>query len=231
MNPTEEDPMTTLQTSEATSARTRTDRIRSALVSGVLALGAVAVAVIVLWQPWGERDHLSYADIAPHRDAAWLGSLIDGLAIAAIGVALGIVACRLAPGRGAAWATVGAVLTGFGGVAFCAGMVSFGSLAWYATDPAAVPPDAGNALLTYAVDHPGHLLGTQMAGFLLYTVGALVLMVALWRARAVPRWLPVAYLVLTLGVFATGGVVLNLVQAAQTLLLIPVAAYALRAAR
>jgi hypothetical protein len=221
--------MTTLQISDTTSAPARAERARTVLVRGVLALGAVASAVIVLWQPWGERNHLSYADIAPHRDAAWLGTMIDGLAIAAIGVALGIVVCGLAPRRGATWATVGAVLTGFGGVAFCAGMVSFGSLAWYATDPAAVPPDAGTALMTYVVDHPGHLLGAQMAGFLLYTVGALVLMVALWRARAVPRWLPVAYLVLTLGVFALDGVALNVVQAVQTLLLVPVAAYASRA--
>jgi hypothetical protein len=213
-----------------TTAAPAIERTRATLVSGVLALAAVAVAVIVLWQPWGERNHLSYADIAPHRDAAWLGTLIDGLAIAAIGVTLGIVACRMAPLRGAVWATAGAVLTGFGGVAFCAGMVSFGSLAWYATDPAAVPPDAGSALMTYVVDHPGHLLGAQMAGFLLYTVGALVLMVALWRARAVPRWLPVAYLVLTIGVFALDGVALNVVQAAQTLLLVPVAVFALRKA-
>jgi hypothetical protein len=206
-----------------------TARTRAAIVSAILAIGAAAIAVLVLWQPWGERDHLSYADIEPHRDAAWLGTLVDGLAFAAVGVALGIAVCRLVPAaRGAAVATVGAVLTGFGGVAFCAGIVSFGSLAWYATDPGAVPPDTGAALLTYVVDNPGHVMGAQMAGFLLYTLGSLLLMVALWRARAVPRWLPVAYLVLTVGVFAAGGVVLNVVQAVQTLLLLPVAFYAAR---
>lgn len=69
------------------------------------------------------------ADIAPHRDAAWLGAVIDGLGYAAVGIALGLAVCALAPARGSTWATVGAVVTGFGGVAFCAGMVSFGSLA------------------------------------------------------------------------------------------------------
>jgi hypothetical protein len=225
--------MSAITTSEtAVAVPSGTARTRAAIVSAILAIGAAAIAVLVLWQPWGERDHLSYADLEPHRDAAWLGTLVDGLAFAAVGVALGIAVCRLVPAaRGAAVATVGAMLTGFGGVAFCAGIVSFGSLAWYATDPAAVPPDAGAALMTYVVDNPGHVMGAQMAGFLLYTVGSLLLMVALWRARAVPRLLPVAYLVLTVGVFAVGGVALNVVQAAQTLLLVPVAFYGIRSAR
>src|SRR5262245_61016796 len=134
--------MSATLTPDTTSVPSGTARIRAATVSAILAVGAFTVAVLVLWQPWGERDHLSYADIEPHRDAAWLGTLLDGLALAAIGVAFGIAVCRLVPAaRGAAVATVGALLTGFGGVAFCAGMVSFGSLAWYATDPGAVPAD------------------------------------------------------------------------------------------
>src|SRR6185295_12000224 len=147
-------------------------------VSAVLALGAVAIAVIVLWQPWGERDALSYEDIAPHRDAAWLGTLVDGLAIAAVGVTLALAVCRLVRARGAALAT-------------------FGSLSWYATSPDAVPPDAGSAFMTYVNDNPGHVMLPQMIGFLLFTLGSLLLMGALWRSRSVPRWLPIAYLVLT----------------------------------
>jgi hypothetical protein len=211
-----------------TVAPSAADRIRAAIVSTVLALGAVTVAVIVLWQPWGERDALSYDDLAPHRDGAWLGSLVDGLAIAAIGVTLAIAVCRLAPKRGAALATIGGVLTGIGGIAFSVGMFAFGSLAWYATSPEAVQPEAGEALMAYVNDNPGHVLLPQMIGFLLFTVGSLLLMGALWRSRSVPRWLPVAYLVLTVGLFVLGGVVMNVVQAAQTLLLVPVAVYALR---
>jgi hypothetical protein len=205
-------------------------RARASVVSAVLALGALAVAVVVLWQPWGERDHLTYADIAPHRDAAWLGTVIDGLGFAAVGIALGLAVCLLAPGRGASWANIGAVLTGFGGVVFSAGMVAFGSFAWSVTNTDAVPANAGTALMKYTEANPGHVLGLQMAGFLLFTVGSLVLMVALWRSRSVPRWLPIGYLVLTVGVFALGGVALNVVQAIQMATLIVVAFYARRAA-
>jgi hypothetical protein len=205
-------------------------RARAAIVSVLLTLGAVVLAVLVLWQPWGERDQLGYADLAPHRDAAWLGATVDGLAFAAMCVALALAVCRLAPARGWVWASVGAVVTGIGGVAFAAGMAAFGSLAWYATSTEAISVQAGTALMTYVDDNPGHVLGLQMAGFLLATVGTLVLMVALWRARSVPRWLPIGYLVLTVGVFALSGVALNIVQAVQTLSLVVVAYFAWRAA-
>lgn len=212
------------------TASTAVSRARAAIVSAVLTLGAVAVAAVALWQPWGERDHFGYADLAPHRDAAWLGSVIDGLGFAALAITLGLAVCILAPARGSTWANIGAVVTGFGGVAFCAGMVSFGSFAWYATSTDAIPADSGTALITYTVNNPGHMMGLQMAGFLLVTLGSLVLMAALWRARSVPRWLPIGYLVLTVGLFALGGVALNIVQAIQTLSLVVIAFYALRAA-
>jgi hypothetical protein len=39
-------------------------RARSAIISAFLALGALAVAATVLWQPMGERNQIGYADIA-----------------------------------------------------------------------------------------------------------------------------------------------------------------------
>jgi hypothetical protein len=101
---------------------------------------------MVLWQPWGERNAISYADLAPNRDAGWLGGLLDGVAFGVVGVTLGLVVCVVAPARGAVWATAGAVLTGLGGVLFAAG------------------------------------IGPRATGFLLFTLGSLVLMVALWRS-------------------------------------------------
>lgn len=199
------------------SARIVAAPARPTLIAVILSLASLIVATIVLWQPWGERDSFGYADIAPHRDGAWLGALADGLAFAAAGITLGLAVCLLAPARGRVLAAIGTVGTALGGALFSAGMVGFGALAWYATNPAALSAEAGTTLLAQVKDNPGHLLVIQMAGFLLFTVGALVLMVALWRARSVPRWLPVAYLVLTIATFATGGVVLNVVEAVQAL--------------
>lgn len=199
------------------------DRSRIGIVATLLILGSLAAAVLVVWQPWGQRNALGYADIAPNRDAAWLGMLVDGLAIAVVGVTLGLAACRLTPRRGGVWASIGAVLAGLGGLAFCAGAFAFGSLAWYATATDALDVPAGTALMSYVETHSAHVYGVQGAGFLLLTLGSLLLMVGLWRAAAVPRWLPIAYAVLTVGLFVLTGAVLNIVQAAQLLLPVVVA--------
>ncbi|GIE97611.1 hypothetical protein [Paractinoplanes rishiriensis] len=202
---------------------------RATLIATLLSLASLAVAVVVLWQPWGERDALGYADIAPHRDAAWLGTLVDGLAFAVVGVTLGLAVCILAPKRGSTPAAIGAVATGLGGIAFGTGMFSFGALAWFATDTSTLPAAAGTALMSRVEGAPGHLMAVQMTGFLLFTVGSLILMAALWRARSVPRWLPVAFLVLTVALFALSGVALNVVEAAQFLLLPVIGFYLVRA--
>jgi hypothetical protein len=204
---------------------------RAAVVATLLVLGCLVTAAMVLWQPWGERNHFAYADLAPVRDAAWSGALLDGLGIAAIGISLSLAVCQLARTRGAIAATVGAVICAAGGVLFCTGMVSFTVLAWYATDVDAIPAASGTTLLSYVNDHGGHVMGPQIAGFLLFTLGSLVLSFALWRSRAVPAWLPIAFAVLTVGVFALSGTVLNVVQAIQLLTLLPVAWYLMRATR
>lgn len=196
----------------------------------MLAGGALAVSAMLIWRPWPERNDLSYAGLASVRDSAWIGSVIDGLGLAAAAVALGLAACLLAPVRGAAWANVGAVVTGFGGLAFGAGTVSFAVLGWYATATEAIPADVGATLLGYVEDDFGRIGILVMGGFLLFTVGSLLLMVALWRARAVPRWLPIAFTLLTVALFAgLPGRVLDVVQAVQVASLTLVAWYLWRA--
>jgi hypothetical protein len=218
-------------TTPATTTASGIGRARATVVAVLLTLGALASATIVLWQPWGERNDLSYETLAAHRDAAWLGAIIDGVATAAIGITLGLAVCLLARRRGAVLATVGSVVAGLGGVLFCAAIVSFGTLTWYVTDTGALAAPTGTAMMTYVEDNLGHVAAVQAPGFLLFTLGALLLMVALWRARAVPMWLPIAYVVLTVGVFVLDGTAINVVQAVQTLLLAVVSWFLLRATR
>ena len=54
---------------------------------------------------------------------------------------------------------------------------------------------------------------------------------ALWRSRAVPWWLPIVFVVLTVGVFTLDGVALNVVQAIQLLVPLVIAWYLVRHAR
>ena len=119
------------------------------------------------------------------------------------------------------------MLARLGGVTVSADMEAFGSLAWYATATDALDVGAGTALMSYVETHSDHMYGEQHTGFLLLTLGSLLLMVGPWRAAGVPRWLPIASAVLTVSLFIFDGVALNFVQAAQLLLPIGVSAYCL----
>jgi hypothetical protein len=192
-------------------------RSRRALVAGALIAGALTIVVLMVFVPWGERNELGYESLAPVRDAAWAGLLADALAMVAVGIGLAAVVGGLTRGRGSAWATVGGVLTSVGAVVFALGAFAFASLVWYATAPAALSPAQGAVLLEYAEANPGHGLVLQMVGFLTFTLGTLLLSVALLQAGTVPRWLPVAVLLLTVLLFAIPGRTQDVAQAAQML--------------
>ena len=120
----------------------------------------------------------------------WTGVALDGISFAVIGLTLGLMVCALARSRGAAWATVGAVMTTLGGAVYAMGAYAFASLVWYATDTDVLAAADGTRLLDYAVDHPEHGQVLHMAGFLAYTLGTLAVAVALLRSSAIHRTVP-----------------------------------------
>jgi hypothetical protein len=195
-------------------------RIR--LVAGALAAAAASVAVLVALHPWGERldsgadEILSYdVLLRADRDTAWASLLVDGFAFAVVALTAALGTCLLVRRRGRLPALVGSVLTVTGGVLFAMGSSGFATLTWYATSDA-LPEAAARGLVTYANDTPAQLLGAQMAGFLLVTVGGLTLAVALGRARAVPLPAVAGFVVLTLALFVplpAGGI--DVVQVLQ----------------
>jgi hypothetical protein len=224
--------MTTLTqtaiTTEGVSFRVGTSRARNVIVAATLALGAAAVATVLLFRPWPVRNSFLYHELAPVRDGIWTSIVIDSLAFVAVAIGLSLVVAQLTRTRGASLANVGAVVATAGGVMFAMGAFAFASLVWYATDPAALPTADGTRLLEYAVANPEHGMLLQMGGFLLYTLGTLVLAVALIRAGSVPRWLPIAMIVLIIAQFATSDRVLDFVQIAAMTLLVILAALVLR---
>lgn len=205
------------------------DPARTWVAAAALALGAVTLAGLLVTTPWGERNALGYDDIAPIRDTAWAGMLADCIAFAVVGIALAAVVLALVRGHGRVLGLVGAVATTLGGVLFAMGSFAFASFAWYATS-ATVAPETGRALLTYVEDHPAHLRLPAMIGFLLYTVGSLLLCAALLRGRAAPMVGVVAFVLLTVAQFVgVDGRLLDAVQIAQMVLLVGLAGWALRA--
>jgi hypothetical protein len=202
-----------------------TSRTREGIVAVALTLGSLAVAIMLVWSPGLPNEDFSYADLAPVRDTAWAALLVDGLGFAVAGAALALAVCMLTRARGAVWANVGAVLTTIGGMAFFAAEFAFGTFSWYAT---ALPADSGTQLITYVHDNSGHVLGVQAASFVAYNLGVLLMCVALWRARTVPRWLPVAIAVLTLAQFVMPSVLGRVEEAVTMLSFVPIGWYLMR---
>ena len=176
-----------------------TTRVR--IVAAALALGAIAVASMLVWRPWGERNAFGYDDVEPLRDNAWIGTFVDGLAFAVTAIALSLVTCYLVRARGSKWATTGAVITSLAGIVFAMGSLAHGAVAWFATSDV-ISVEAGTALLNQVEDNPLRVMVPVMVGFLGYSIGTLMLSVALLRGHAVPRWLPITFVVLTLAQFS-----------------------------
>jgi hypothetical protein len=208
-----------------------TGTVRIRVAAGALAVAAATVSALLATKPWGDRldsgadDFLVYDKLLEVRDAAWATMLVDGFAYAVVGITLGLGALHLARTRGRVAALVGAVLTTAGGILFAMGAGAFATFAWFATEPG-LPRGAGRALVDYANDHVGHVVGVDMAGFVTFTLGTLVLSAALIRARAVPVVAVGIFIVLTLAQFVmpVGHDLLNYLQIAMMAMLVGFAA-------
>lgn len=217
-----------------TSARTGVGRIR--LVAGALAAASATVAVLLATTPWGDRldsssdEVLDYDKLLEVRDAAWSSMVLDSFAYAVIGLTLGLGVLHLVRSKGRVVALVGAALTTAGGILFAMGGAAFATVVWFITADG-LPDGAGRSLVDYANDHLGHLMGVDMAGFALTTLGSLVLAAALIRARAVPVPAVAAYVVLTILQFVgLPGRVMDFMQIAMMALLLGFAAIVWRRA-
>jgi hypothetical protein len=203
---------------------------RARLAAAGLAASSATVVVLLATTPWGDRldsgadKMLDYERLLDVREAAWPSMVLDSFAFAVIGLTLGLGVLHLARTKGWIAALIGATLTTAGGILFAMGGTAFASVVWFITADG-LPPGAGTSLVDYANDHPGHLIGPDMVGFLLTTIGALVSSAALIRARAVPIPAVIVYIVLTLVQF-TGlpGRTMDFLQIAMMVLLIGLAA-------
>ncbi|HZA75114.1 MAG TPA: hypothetical protein VE623_01855 [Acidimicrobiales bacterium] len=167
---------------------------RARVVAAVLVVAAVASAAFGIWHPApGGGESFGYDVIAPIHTSWWAWHLFAGLGVAAGAIAVGLAVCLLVPARGATWATLGALLTSVGGLAFYGGVAAEGVLGMYATDPEALPAESGTTLITFVDDNFEPVGLALIPGLVLLAVGPLLLALALWRARSVPRWLPVAF--------------------------------------
>jgi hypothetical protein len=141
---------------------------------------------------------------AAHTRQLYISNLLLLFGLGALGVSFAAIA-TLVRDRGATAATAAAVVGGFGCFCGALGNVLPGfNLA--ATVSAHTPPAAAqHYLVTTFTSTVGRML---IVGYLLgMLTGALVIAVALWRSRLVPRWLPLVFAIgLAVATFAPAGI-------------------------
>lgn len=219
-----------MDTSVSSRTTDRTLKGRAALLWAVLGLSALAVAANLLLRPIPALEFEQFAAVQAARDGVWLFGLVSGFGTAVAYVAYGLTVCLLAPARGSVFATLGALCTGLGGIAFAMGLFSSTTLTWYATGAEAQAGQDGASVFASFVASPAHAFAPQIGGFLLGTVGIILLSIALWRSRSLPRVVAVAPAVLAvLGFFLDIAPLFDLSQALLMVSLVVIGGYMCRA--
>jgi len=174
-------------------------RVGVAILVVVMVVASVFGLLVGLFFPKGDDGHLTYATVTPDRTfiRTWL-------VLGALNLVVGLTAFALAgwllvPARGWIAATIGACLMWVGCAAYALGIAGIGTLYYFATDPAGIDAASSGRLLEHLDDSFLSVWGVAVTGAVVSSLGQVVLALGLWRARTVPRWIPIltATIVLT----------------------------------
>jgi hypothetical protein len=168
---------------------------RLALLFAVIvatSLSAFALAFVSFVKPIGQGDAMpDYAAIAPHRDYVWSFFAIAGVQLIVGACAAALAAWLLVPDRGARWATLGGGLVWLGAALYGVGIGAWAAVYYFATDRATLGSATAARFVDHVNDDSAHMLAVPIGGAILIALGSLTIAVALWRARTVPRWVPI----------------------------------------
>jgi hypothetical protein len=160
------------------------------LFAAILAtsVSALALSIVSFAKPIGEGDGLpDYAAIASSRGYVWAFFTVAGIQLVIGASTAALAAMLLAPNR---WGTVGASVVWLGAALYGVGIGGWAAAYYFGTDPA-LAPGAAAGLIDRINDDSAHVLAVPIAGAVFIGLGTLALAVALWRARSVPRWVPI----------------------------------------
>lgn len=207
----------------------QTNRYGAGLLAIVLLLTSIGGIAVGLWYPEGDDgDRYTYAHIQSIQDAWWGWHVFAG-----VNLVLGVCASALAgwilvKTRGTVLALIGGSVMWLGAALYGVGLGALASIFYFGAETAALDEPSGAKLLDYAQDHFARLYGPLLAGALLVALGTIILAVALWRAKTVPRWVPILLATVPLTFVATNGLVGTLVLLPLTVGTVAIGWYAWR---
>lgn len=205
---------------------------RALAVAVLITLGVGARVAFLIWHASYDKDEVvPYGDMLDIRNGWFVSHYYGGTAMA-IGFGLfGVALCLLVRrGAGSALVTIGAGLNIIGGFCVAAGLAAEGASYFYATEQHALPAAQGADLLHYMFTHDSHTVTLLIAGLAQCALGALLAAAGLWRARAAPRWVPIALAVGTLLLVGTPHAITWWASLPGSVATIAVAYYAWRSA-
>jgi hypothetical protein len=217
-------------TSTSTNKMTRPER-RFPLPSRMMLL---LVAIIIGWvgNVWNTlAGYSGTVDITvpwlAHHQTAWVAATF-GSALNAMGlVALLLAVCVLVRGKGATWATVALATGGLGtflyAVSAAAPMQVLGL-----GKQTVITPAQTTSLIDYLSKHDHIQASVAFPGFLLLLVAQIAVAVALFRARVLPLWVPIVFIVGAVleVVFASGGLLTAVSTVPETAAMVAIGWYA-----
>jgi len=185
--------MTTQMAAAPTLTPAPAARGRAGLLGGTLAVTSVlGLPLTVLW-PGTSGEWFGYGDVAPIRDRFfWVLTVLAVVFILNV-PAQALAAMLIVQNRGARWATAGGAVMILGAAMQVTGPAGWATLYYHTTGPA-LDPATATAFMTRIADD-WRLFAVPTAGALLVVLGTVVQAVGLWRSRALPRWVPLASLV------------------------------------
>lgn len=199
---------------------------RITVLFGIIVVTSVlagAISVVSYIHPLSEEEFPTYADISDKRGYTWGFFELAGVQLLIGVVALSLAGLLLARDRGARWATVGACLIWLGAAMYGVGIGGWAIGYFIATDDT-LGPAVGTRLVDRMNDDVWHVLAVPITGALLVGLGSIVMVVGIWQAGTVPRWLLVVLLIVTVLTIvvppgALLGTILELVSAATSIML------------
>jgi hypothetical protein len=175
-----------LARSETTTLRSRMTLVFVVIV--VTSLSAFLLALVTYVWPISHGDQPTYGELAAHRTYAFVFFAVAGIQLVLGVCAAAIAGVVLAGQRGARLATIGAFLLFLGAAAYGVGIGGWASSYWFVTDTN-LPVPAANALVQRMNSDTTHTLLVPIGGAIIVAIGSLVLVAAIWRARAMPAWI------------------------------------------